>query len=135
MPAARSTWALEAMDRLRISSLAVAVWALLHGYFLLRIGFIPAQHPIGWGIFAVALTLAAALWHRRRWARFVVILLTAILLCGYATVWTRDSVTPCGLRELKCLVALGSQPVLTLIAFLILLSPWPLTFVGADRGE
>jgi hypothetical protein len=121
------------MDRTRLASLLVALWALLNAYFLTLIGYTPTARPLGWCIFAIALVLAAALWLRKRWARPVVLLLAAALLCCYAVVLVRDGTAPCTPAEVRCQIEVLANPFLALAAFVVLISQWSLTTRWSGR--
>ena len=120
------------MDKKRVSSVAVALWAILQVCFLVLIGSTPESRPLGWVIFAVAVVLAGALWRHTAWAQLVALTLTVVLLCSYGVAALRYGI-PCGPGSIGCLVEVLSQPLLAALVFITLVAPWPLTFVGADR--
>jgi hypothetical protein len=111
------------MDKTRIGSAAIALWALLQAYFLLTIGYTPDFSPMGWSIAVGASALSIAVWLRRRWARLLAVSLAAILFCGYVFIIIFTGFVPCSGGDVTCIMQVASQPLITGVVVAVLVRP------------
>jgi hypothetical protein len=111
------------MIRARLASLLTLLWSAIQAWSLWNLHFYPRQHPLGWGLCVFFLAISVGLWLRPPWARIAFLLVGSILAISYVAAYYFAQ-TPCTKDMSGCHpLLILSQPLLTVVALVILMKP------------
>jgi hypothetical protein len=121
----RSTSSLEAMIRSRVASILILSWLVIQVTSLLKLGFGPFRHPIGWVLVLIFLAMSAGLYQAStcRWARvsFLIIGSSFVVFYAYAYfLWKPPCTETFGGCDTSWIFL---QPLLVLATLIVLFKP------------